>query len=82
MNYYFSSYFFHTPAFFLLQSYLKGILPNHLLVKKSIKAAVEKKCKTILIAGGVAANSELRKRLFEAGKEKEIEVYEEQPVNT
>mgnify|MGYP000163733504 CR=1 FL=1 len=47
----------------------------NVLVKKSIKAAVEKKCKTILIAGGVAANSELRKRLFEAGKEKEIEVF-------
>ncbi|MBN1468601.1 MAG: tRNA (adenosine(37)-N6)-threonylcarbamoyltransferase complex transferase subunit TsaD [Fusobacteriaceae bacterium] len=47
----------------------------NVLVKKAIKAAVEKKCKTILIAGGVAANSELRKRLFEAGKEKEIEVF-------
>ena len=47
----------------------------NVLVKKTIKAAVEKKCKTVLIAGGVAANSELRKRLFEAGKEKEIEVF-------
>ena len=57
----------------LTASFQEGAV--NVLVKKSIKAAVEKKCKTILIAGGVAANSELRKRLFEAGKEKEIEVF-------
>lgn len=45
-----------------------------ILVKKSIKAAEEKKIKSIIIAGGVAANSLLRKELKEAGEKKGIEV--------
>ncbi len=45
-----------------------------ILVKKSIKAAKEKDVKNILIAGGVAANSALRERLYEEGKKIGVEV--------
>jgi N6-L-threonylcarbamoyladenine synthase len=38
------------------------------LVEKSIRAAREHKCKTIALAGGVAANSALRKDLTEKGQ--------------
>ncbi len=44
------------------------------LVKKTIKAALEKKVKTILLAGGVAANSLLRKKLREEAREHNIVV--------
>ncbi len=44
------------------------------LVKKTIKAALDKKVKNIVIAGGVAANSLLRKELKEAAKIENISV--------
>lgn len=46
-----------------------------ILCKKTIKAAVEKGVKNILIAGGVAANSLLRKELLERSKLEGIEVF-------
>ncbi|OQY41046.1 MAG: tRNA (adenosine(37)-N6)-threonylcarbamoyltransferase complex transferase subunit TsaD [Fusobacteriia bacterium 4572_74] len=46
-----------------------------ILCKKTIKAAMEKGVKNILIAGGVAANSLLRKELLERSKLKGIEVF-------
>ncbi|WP_321329478.1 tRNA (adenosine(37)-N6)-threonylcarbamoyltransferase complex transferase subunit TsaD [uncultured Ilyobacter sp.] len=46
-----------------------------ILCKKTIGAAVEKKVENIVIAGGVAANSLLRKELKEKAKKAGIEVY-------
>ncbi len=46
-----------------------------ILCKKTIKAAMEKGVKNILIAGGVAANSLLRKELLERSKLEGIEVF-------
>ncbi len=45
------------------------------LVKKTVKAALDKNCKTILIAGGVAANKALRATLQEEALKKGIKVY-------
>ncbi len=45
-----------------------------ILCKKTVLAAKEKKVKTIIIAGGVAANSLLRKELFEDAQKENIEV--------
>ena len=45
------------------------------LVKKTIKAALDKNCKTVLIAGGVAANKALRRTLEEEALKKDIKVY-------
>lgn len=45
------------------------------LVKKAIRAALDKDCKTILIAGGVAANKALRATLEEEASKKGIKVY-------
>lgn len=47
----------------------------NMLVKKTINAAKEKECKTILIAGGVAANSRLRESLKNEGDKNGINVY-------
>ncbi|BDU51442.1 tRNA (adenosine(37)-N6)-threonylcarbamoyltransferase complex transferase subunit TsaD [Haliovirga abyssi] len=46
-----------------------------ILVEKTIKAAKEKNVKNILLAGGVAANSLLRKEMKEAGEKNGMEVY-------
>ncbi len=46
-----------------------------ILCKKTIEAGKEKGVKNILIAGGVAANSLLRKELLERGRKENIEVY-------
>jgi N6-L-threonylcarbamoyladenine synthase len=46
-----------------------------ILCKKTIAAAKEKKVSNIVIAGGVAANSLLRKELKEKAKKAGIEVY-------
>ncbi len=46
-----------------------------ILCKKTIAAALEKGVKTILIAGGVAANSALRRELSERAKAHGIEVH-------
>ncbi len=45
------------------------------LVKKSIAACLQKKIKTLLLGGGVAANSTLRQRLAEEGKKHDIEIF-------
>ncbi|WP_077369649.1 tRNA (adenosine(37)-N6)-threonylcarbamoyltransferase complex transferase subunit TsaD [Anaerosalibacter sp. Marseille-P3206] len=44
------------------------------LVEKSIKLALERKSKTIVLAGGVAANTGLRNLLESRGKEEGIEI--------
>jgi N6-L-threonylcarbamoyladenine synthase len=46
-----------------------------ILMRKVKKAMREKNCKSIAIAGGVSANSGLRKRLQELGDENQWEVY-------
>jgi len=46
-----------------------------ILCKKTLAAAREKKVKNIVIAGGVAANSLLRKELLERGKREGLEVF-------
>jgi N6-L-threonylcarbamoyladenine synthase len=46
-----------------------------ILCKKTLKAAKEKGVKNIVIAGGVAANSLLRKELLERGKVEGVEVF-------
>ena len=45
------------------------------LVRKAIQAAREKDAKAITLSGGVAANSQLRQSMSEAGEEIGIEVY-------
>lgn len=45
------------------------------LVKKTIKAALEKECKTILLAGGVAANSALREEMKKESLKNGIELH-------
>lgn len=45
------------------------------LVKKSIAACLQKKVKTLLVGGGVAANSALRKKLQGAGQQHHIDVF-------
>ncbi|MDP8266721.1 MAG: tRNA (adenosine(37)-N6)-threonylcarbamoyltransferase complex transferase subunit TsaD [Candidatus Aceula meridiana] len=44
------------------------------LVKKSISGCLQKKVKTLIVGGGVAANSALRKKLQEAGQLHRIKV--------
>ena len=44
------------------------------LIKKSIEAAVEYKTKSIVIAGGVSANSRLREKLNNTAKKKNINI--------
>ncbi len=46
-----------------------------ILVKKSINACLKKKIKTLLLGGGVAANSRLRQKLSDEGKKNDIEVF-------
>ena len=46
-----------------------------ILVEKSIAACKKKKSKTLLIGGGVAANSALRQKLEWRGREEEIRVF-------
>lgn len=46
-----------------------------ILFRKVKKAMIEKNCKSVAIAGGVSANSGLRKRLQELGLEHEWEVF-------
>jgi N6-L-threonylcarbamoyladenine synthase len=46
-----------------------------ILLRKVKKAMREKNCSSIAIAGGVSANSGLRKRLQELGEENHWEVY-------
>lgn len=45
------------------------------LVKKTIRAAIIYKSKSIVVGGGVAANSELRFRVSEAGQKNNISVF-------
>ena len=46
-----------------------------ILCKKTLKAAKDKNVKTIILAGGVAANSLLRSQLTEQGAKLGIKVY-------
>lgn len=46
-----------------------------ILVKKSIAACLERKIKTLLLGGGVAANSALRQRLTEEGQQHGIKIF-------
>ncbi len=50
------------------------------LVEKSIKAADEKNCKTIAMAGGVACNSRLREKLKEKASGLGIEIFYPSPL--
>ncbi len=54
-------------------SFQKSVV--NVLTDKAIKACKKKKVKTLLIGGGVAANSALRKNLMEAGQREGIKVY-------
>ncbi len=45
------------------------------IVKKSIEASKKDKSKTLVVGGGVSANSYLRKRLLEEGEKNGIKVY-------
>lgn len=45
------------------------------IVKKSLAACTQKNCKTLIVGGGVAANSYLRKQLSAEAKNHHIEVY-------
>lgn len=57
----------------LVASFQKSVVD--VLVKKSMKALDEKKCSTIMIAGGVAANSALREKMAIECSKKGIELY-------
>lgn len=46
-----------------------------ILVKKTMRAVEEKKVESIILAGGVAANSHLREKMKEIAKAKEVAVY-------
>ena len=50
------------------------------LVEKAIKAAKEKNCKKLALAGGVASNSALRTAMEQACKENDIKLYYPSPV--
>jgi N6-L-threonylcarbamoyladenine synthase len=50
------------------------------LVKKTIRAALDQKLKRIVLSGGVAANQHLRKRMSEAAHEEKLSVYIPSPV--
>ena len=57
----------------LVASFQKSVVD--VLVKKTIKAATEKSCKTILLAGGVAANSALRENMKKESMKYGIELH-------
>ncbi len=46
-----------------------------ILVKKSIALCLQKKIKTLLLGGGVAANSALREKLLQEGEKNSIKIY-------
>ncbi len=50
------------------------------LVEKSIRAAEEKKCKTIAMSGGVACNSRLREKLKEKASALGINIFYPSPL--
>lgn len=50
------------------------------LVEKTMKLVDEKKCNKVVIAGGVAANSELRRLMMEKGEQRNLKVYYPSPV--
>ncbi|MBP9854734.1 MAG: tRNA (adenosine(37)-N6)-threonylcarbamoyltransferase complex transferase subunit TsaD [Candidatus Omnitrophica bacterium] len=45
------------------------------LAEKSIKACRQKNCKTLLVGGGVAANTSLRQKLIDLGQKNNIDVF-------
>jgi N6-L-threonylcarbamoyladenine synthase len=50
------------------------------LVRKTIRAAIDQKVKRIVLSGGVAANEHLRKRMKETAHEERLSVYVPSPV--
>ncbi|HOD12199.1 MAG TPA: tRNA (adenosine(37)-N6)-threonylcarbamoyltransferase complex transferase subunit TsaD [Candidatus Omnitrophota bacterium] len=61
------------PVKKIAYSFQKSVVD--VLVKKTIDACQRKKARTILVGGGVAANSELRRRLLQAGQDQGIKVF-------
>ena len=57
----------------LVASFQKSVVD--VLVKKTMKATLEKDCKTILMAGGVAANSALREKMKNESLKNGIELH-------
>ena len=45
------------------------------LVKKTERAVKEERISSVILSGGVAANSELRQRMKEMGEERQVEIY-------
>ncbi len=56
----------------LVASFQKSVVD--VLVKKTVKATLEKDCKTVLLAGGVAANSALREKMKAECEKKDIKL--------
>lgn len=50
------------------------------LVEKSFRLAKEKRYSIIAVSGGVAANSELKKRMVQRGEEESIDIYFPEPI--
>ena len=66
----------HDPSFSLSQtaySFQESVIS--ILIQKSLAACLRYKTKTLLIGGGVAANSSLRKRAISEARRKGIEVH-------
>jgi N6-L-threonylcarbamoyladenine synthase len=63
------------------KSYIKDIAAGfqesvvEVLTYKIINAAIQKKCKTVVVAGGVAANSALRKRIIKEGEKSGLSIH-------
>lgn len=61
------------PVEKIAYSFQKSVVAS--LVKKSIDACLQKKIKTLIVGGGVAANSFLRKSLIEQGKKHSLNIF-------
>lgn len=57
----------------VVHAFQEGVV--NVLVEKSLEACRKKKARTLLVGGGVAANSTLRSRLMEKGKEAGVRVH-------
>jgi len=51
-----------------------------ILIEKSLSAAKNRRCKTVLVTGGVACNSRLRVKLTEEAAKKKIKAYFASPI--
>ena len=61
------------PTLDLIASFQRAVVDN--LVSRTLAAAAERAARTILVSGGVAANSELRRSFETAAKSRGIEVF-------